>query len=84
MSIQPIRITPAPSQITKLGFVRIKRSNLISAQTHAVRLGLVIDTVYGTENQQLADVACRRMGSRGNHEPRWTDAERDQFARAGL
>lgn len=81
--MQPIRIIPFPSPITKLGHVRIVRTNLVSASKHARDMGLLIDEVYGNEDKRLIDVACRHMGPRGNHEPKWTDAEREQFAAFG-
>ncbi|AYY96925.1 hypothetical protein EGY19_05305 [Burkholderia multivorans] len=78
------RINQPASPITKLGHVRILRILLLSAKRDAEAMGLVIDTVYGNEDKRYIDVSCRRMGPRGNHEPRWTDAEREQFAALGF
>lgn len=77
------KITPAKSEITTLGHVRIVRTNLIYATERAQLMGLVIDQIYGNENKRLIDVSCRRAGPRGNHEPRWTNEEREQFAALG-
>ena len=75
---------PTPSPITTLGHVRIEYVNLDRACSAAALSGLLIDCIYGNKDKRLIDVSCRHMGPRGNHEPRWTDAERDEFARAGL
>lgn len=81
--MQATKITPMPSQITRLGHVRIVTTNLPSARKHAEGMGLLIDQVYGCESKRHFDVSCRHLGPRGNHEPRWTDAEREQFAAFG-
>jgi hypothetical protein len=75
---------PAVSPITTLGHVRIVTMNLVSARNAAARMGLIIDQVYGCEDKRHFDVSCRHAGPRGNHEPRWSDAERDQFAGHGF
>ena len=75
---------PAPSPITKLGHVRIVTTNLPAAANAARDMGLIIDTVYGNEDKRHYDIACRHAGIKGNHEPRWTDAEREQFAARGF
>lgn len=82
--MQPTRIIPPASPITTLGHVRIVRTNLVSAKHAAARMGLLIDAVYGNENKRLLDVSCRHAGPMGNHEPRWTDEQREQFAACGF
>jgi hypothetical protein len=79
-----MKIIPPASPITTLGHVRIVRTNLLSAKSAAALMGLTVDCVYGNENPRLIDVSCRHMGPRGNHEPRWTDAEREKFAACGF
>lgn len=75
--------TPAASPITRLGHVRIVRTNLPYASTKANEMGLLIDQVYGCESPRHLHIACRHLGPMGNHESRWTDAEREQFAALG-
>jgi hypothetical protein len=76
--------TPAASPITRLGHVRIVTTNLVAAKNAAARMGLLINEVYGTEGKRHFDVACRHLGPMGNHEPKWTAEERDQFAALGF
>jgi hypothetical protein len=76
-------ITPAASPITRLGHVRIVSMNLTHARQKAAEMGLLIDQIYGCESPRHLHVACRHLGPMGNHEPRWTDAERHQFAALG-
>ncbi|HEP6426926.1 TPA: hypothetical protein VDB83_001197 [Burkholderia cenocepacia] len=78
------RIIPPASPITSLGHVRILRILLVSANKAAEEMGLVIDTVYGNTDKRYVDVSARHAGPKGNHEPRWTDAEREQFAARGF
>lgn len=77
------KITPQKSPITNLGHIRIVRTNLPYAKDQAARMGLLIDQILGNTDKRFLDVSCRRIGPRGNHEPRWTDAEREQFAALG-
>ena len=77
------QITPMPSPITRLGHVRIVRTNLLHASAKAIGMGLVIDQIYGCDSPRHLEVGARRAGPMGNHEPRWTDAEREQFAAFG-
>jgi hypothetical protein len=75
---------PAVSPITKLGHVRIVTMNLVAAKHAAARMNLIIDEIYGNADKRHFDVSCRHAGPRGNHESRWTDAEREQFAAHGF
>lgn len=82
--MQPTRIIPPASPITSLGHVRIVTMNLVAAKHAAARMGLIIDEIYGNADKRHFDVSARRSGPRGNHEPRWTNAEREQFAACGF
>lgn len=72
-------ITPYPSPITRLGLVRIVRTNLLSAQAYASSMGLTIDQIYGCDSPRHLEVSCRHLGPKGNHEPRWNEAQRMAF-----
>jgi len=72
-------------RITSLGHVRIMSKNLQRAVACAHRMGLIVDTIYGNpEKHATVDIGCRRAGPMGNHEPRWTDEQRQFFVGAGF
>lgn len=59
--------------------IRIRASKLDTANKIAQGMGLVIDQVYGDADRAYVNIGARRAGVKGNHEPRWTDAERADF-----
>jgi hypothetical protein len=65
---------------TEMNLIRIRAANLSRAQTIAQAMGLLIDEIYGDKSKEHVNVAARKSGSRGNHEPRWTDEQRNEFA----
>lgn len=72
-------------RITPLGHVRILSTNFMRAVALAKRLGLVMDVIYGNpDKHETIDIGCRRAGPMGNHEPRWTDEQRQLFVGAGF
>ncbi|WP_124523666.1 hypothetical protein [Burkholderia sp. Bp8995] len=72
-------------RITPLGHVRILSENFDRAIAFAKRMGLIVDTIYGNPAKHpTVDIGCRRAGSAGNHEPRWTDEQRALFVSAGF
>ena len=59
-------------------FITIPADQYRIAQMVANNLSLHFDTIYGTDP---LTIAARQQGVRGNHEPRWTAAERLLFIR---
>lgn len=42
-------------------------------------MGLIIDRVYGDKDKAYVNIGARKSGIRGNHEPSWTDEQREEF-----
>lgn len=63
-----------------MNLIRIRAANLGKAGTIALAMGLLIDQIYGDVSKEHLNIAARRMGSMGNHEPRWTDEQRAEMA----
>ncbi|WP_205191563.1 hypothetical protein [Burkholderia sp. LMG 13014] len=78
-------MTASTIRITPLGHVRILSKNFDHAIAFAKRIGLIVDTIYGNPDKHATvDIGCRRAGPMGNHEPRWTNEQRDLFVSAGF
>jgi hypothetical protein len=60
--------------------IRIHAANLNRAMTRATGLGLSITTVRGDADSDFVNITARQVGVRGNHEPKWTDAQRAELA----
>jgi hypothetical protein len=63
--------------------IRIHIENFDRALTRATGLGLTIATVRGDADSDFVNITARQIGVRGNHEPKWTDAQRAAFAAWG-
>lgn len=59
--------------------ITIQTADLIKAKQVAATMGLVIDRMYGGMAATM-QVGARKAGPKGNHEPRWNDAQRMVFA----
>jgi hypothetical protein len=59
--------------------IRIRASKLDTASKIAQGMGLIIDEVYGDTDKAYVNIAARKSGIRGNHEPKWTDEQRAEF-----
>jgi hypothetical protein len=59
--------------------IRIRASKLDTAAKIAQGMSLIIDQVYGDKDHAYVNIAARRAGVMGNHEPRWTPEQRDEF-----
>lgn len=61
--------------------VRIDVADLARVVTVAHKLGLIPSKIYAAPDGEGLDIACRRMGVKGNHGPEWTERERLAFIR---
>lgn len=59
--------------------IKINTTDLARAHSIANEMGLIIDHMYGGLGKTMS-VGARKMGPRGNHEPRWTETQRMVFA----
>jgi hypothetical protein len=59
--------------------IRIRASKLDTAAKVAQGMGLIIDRVYGDQDKAYVSIGARRAGVMGNHEPSWTDEQREEF-----
>jgi hypothetical protein len=59
--------------------IRIRASKLDTAAKIAQGMNLIIDQVYGDKDHAYVNIGARRAGPWGNHEPRWTPEQRDEF-----
>ncbi|MFM0101969.1 hypothetical protein PQR01_00275 [Paraburkholderia rhynchosiae] len=62
-----------------MDLIRIRATKLDTAAKIAQGMGLIIDQVYGDKDKAYVNIGARRAGIRGNHEPRWTAEQRDEF-----
>lgn len=62
-----------------MDLIRIRATKLDTAAKIAQGMGLIIDQVYGDKDKAYVNIGARRAGIRGNHEPRWTDEQREEF-----
>ncbi|TCK87330.1 hypothetical protein [Paraburkholderia sp. BL9I2N2] len=62
-----------------MDLIRIRASKLDTAAKVAQGMGLIIDRVYGDKDKAYVNIGARRCGTLGNHEPRWTDEQREEF-----
>ena len=58
--------------------ITISSSDLGKAIRLAIATGFIIDRIYGGMRETM-QIGARKAGPRGNHEPRWTDAEARRF-----
>lgn len=63
-----------------MDLIRIRATKLDTAAKIAQGMGLIVDRVYGDKDKAYVSIGARKCGIRGNHEPRWTDAQRNEFA----
>lgn len=62
-----------------MDLIRIRASKLDTANKIAQGMGLTIDRVYGDQDKAYVSIGARRCGVMGNHEPRWTEEQREEF-----
>jgi hypothetical protein len=63
-----------------MDLIRIRAANLDKATTVASAMGLIIDRVCGDVSKEHLTIGARKSGVRGNHERKWTDEQRAEFA----
>lgn len=63
-----------------MNLIRIRAAKLDAATKIAQGMGLTIDRVYGDADKAYLSIGARKSGIRGNHEPRWTVEQRNEFA----
>lgn len=56
--------------------IKIRRTDFLKAKMLAAEMGLYLDRIYGDVDDRYMEVGARKIGPKGNHEPRWTDAQR--------
>jgi hypothetical protein len=62
-----------------MDLIRIRATKLDTAAKVAQGMGLIIDTVCGDQDKAYVNISARRAGVMGNHEPRWTNDQREEF-----
>lgn len=63
-----------------MNLIRIRATSLGKAEMIAQAMNLTIDQIYGDKSKEHVNIAARKTGPMGNHEPRWTDEQRAEFA----
>lgn len=59
-------------------FIVIEKSRLDVVHALAKNEGLILDAAYG-HGQDRLEIRFRKMGPKGNHEPKWTQEQRENF-----